>query len=131
MSGVVIFIVFMIIMASLRNGFANIKRFDIVIFVLSLCAIPLWLMTSDPTASLILVMCANILGYVPTFRKSYSKPYEEASYLYSVNFVRHGLAIFAMSNYSLLTVLAPTVFVICNGALAIFIFWRRWKLERD
>ncbi len=130
MTGVTGILGIVIVIASLRNGFGNITNWDKVIFALSLCAIPLWVITNNAMASVILLTLTNTLAYIPTFRKSIDRPYEEPVYLYSINFFRHGLSIIALSNISVITALAPIGLVFNNGLLALFLLWRRYKIKK-
>lgn len=125
MNAAVLIICFFIILFSFKNGFKNITLFDKYIFGLGLLAIALWLITQNALWSVILVSIANTIAYIPTFRKSYQKPYEEAVYLYGINFFRHGASILALANLSIITALFPVVLTINNGALALFLLWRR------
>ncbi len=129
MNGVVSVICFFIILASLKNGFKNIKTIDKFVFVLSMVAIPLWVFTESAFYSVILLTTAHALAFIPTFRKSWDRPYEEPVYLYGINFFRHGLSIVALANYSVITALAPAALVLNNGLLAVFLLLRRQSLR--
>lgn len=129
MNAVVILIGLFIVAASFKYGFKNIKKIDVFVFALGVTAIPLWIITDDALWSVILISFANTIAYIPTFRKSYHKPHEEALYVYGINFFRHGASIFAMTNLSLITSLFPFILVLNNGALALFLIWRRRQLR--
>ena len=129
MNAVVIVICLFIIFFSIKNGFRDIRKLDIFVLIIAILAIIMWLITYDAFWSVILISFANIIAYIPTFRKSYSKPYEEAVYLYGINFFRHGISIMALTNISIITALFPLVLAISNGALAIFLIWRRYKIS--
>lgn len=132
MNGVVVCICLFIIFFSFKDGFShlNIRKFDIAIFSLGVAAIPLWLLTDDPLYSVILITFANTIAYIPTFTKSFDKPYEEVLYLYGVNFFRHGASLLALANVSWVTALFPAALAVNNGALALFLLWRRYALAR-
>ena len=117
--------------ASLKNGFENIKKIDIALFISGLLAIPLWIVTDDPTLSVILVVAIDLIAIVPTFRKSWDKPYQEPVYLYALNVLRHGLSLFALANISIATALFPFAIMLANGCLAIFLLWRRHVLKKS
>ena len=125
MNGAVCIFNFFIILASIKNGFSNIKPIDIIVFTISIIAVPVWIMTESAFWSVIILSFANTLAYIPTYRKSYHNPNNEPVYLYGINFFRHGLSITALTNYSTITMLSPFMLVINNGALAIFLLWRR------
>lgn len=118
-----------ITLASLRYGFENIKKQDIVFFVTGLMTIPLWIYTNDPTLSVIIIVTIDLMAFAPTYRKSYHKPYDEPLYLYSWNVVRHGLSLIAIANVTIATALFPLMVGVANAALALFLIWRRKVLS--
>src|SRR5688572_2828651 len=61
------------------KGEKNITRFDWIVFGLGLATIPLWIVTKNPTLSIILVTLIDVAAYLPTIRKAWWKPYEEAT----------------------------------------------------
>jgi hypothetical protein len=65
---------------ALFRGEKHITRGDWVAFVVTLLAIPLWVVTSDPLWSVLLVTGIDAVAYYPTFRKSYAKPDEELAF---------------------------------------------------
>ena len=123
-------ICFGIVIASLKNGFQNVKKIDVILFISGLLAIPIWFLTNDPTLSVILIVTIDLIAFVPTYRKSWSQPYQEPLYLYSLNVIRHGLSLFALTNISIATALFPFVIMLANGALAVFLVWRRQALKK-
>lgn len=128
-TGAVAIICLSIVFVSLKNGFENIKKIDVILFVTGLLSIPLWLITNDPTLSVILVVIIDLIAFIPTFRKSYLKPYEEPIYLYGLNVLRHGLSLFAIVNITIATTLFPFTVMLANGFLALFLFWRRRSMR--
>jgi len=129
MNGATITICIFIVFVSIKNGFDNIKQFDLMIFGMGVLAIILWMITNNALWSVIIVSFANTIAYIPTFRKSYNKPQEEAIYLYGINFFRHGASIFALSNLSVITALFPISLTLCNGTMALYLLWRRKSLR--
>ena len=129
MNAAVLGICIFIILFSFKNGFQNITKFDIGVFGLGIFAVLLWIITKDAFWSVILISIANTIAYIPTFRKSFDKPYEEVIYLYGINFFRHGASIFALDNVSILTALFPFILTLNNGALALFLLWRRKAIQ--
>jgi len=129
MNGVVTLINLIILTLSLKNGLGIIRKLDVIVFSLAIIAILTWIITSSPFYSVIILVVANTLGFIPTFRKSFHQPYSEPIYLYSIGFFRHGLSIIALSNYSIITALSPAMLVIINFLVAMFLIWRRYKLK--
>ena len=129
MNGTVTLICLCIVFISLKNGFGNIKPLDIYVFVLCMAAIPVWVITDNAFYSLILVTSADFLACIPTFRKSWLKPYEEPVSFYALNAGRHGLSILAIAHYSLITTLAPVAIGLISTIMAVFLLWRRHVLK--
>lgn len=115
----------LIAVLSYKYGEKNITRFDVSILILALVALPLWYATDNPLSAIILVSFIDLLGYLPTARKAYYKPWEEMWFSYLISNIKHILSIFAMSTYSLTTVLYPVVLLSGNFALIALIFSRR------
>lgn len=120
---------FIIFFFGLRQGNRdNITTSDSVFFVLSLLALVLWLFAKQPVLSVILVSTIDMLGFVPTIRKSWHKPHEETLISYVINTARFVLASLALSHYTIVTALYPVTWVIANGLFSIFLIYRRKQL---
>jgi len=115
----------LIFILGFKNGNKNIKKIDIVFLVLALLAIPLWLVIDQPVLSIILLSIIDMLGFAPTVRKSWDDPYSETLSLYTITTFRHGLSIFALANYNIVTLLFPTTWVIANALFSIMLIVRR------
>jgi len=98
-------------------------------FGVGLMTIPLWLLTDDPTLAVTVVVIIDLIAFTPTFRKSYDKPYDEPLYHSSLNFIRHALTLFAIVNITIATALFPFMVGVANGALLLFLLWRRKVLK--
>lgn len=112
----------------IRQGKKNITRLDTIFFVLSLVALVLWLFAKQPVLSVILVSTIDMLGFIPTIRKSWHKPHEETLVSYMTNTFRFGLALLALSHYTLITSLYPVTWIFANGLFSIFLYTRRKQL---
>jgi hypothetical protein len=125
----VCFILIFIFILSLRYGEKDITKSDVVFFVSALIALFLWVVVKQPVWSAILVVSVDILGFLPTIRKSWNKPHSETLSLYQLSAFRHGLAIFALEKFNTLTLLNPVAWTLANGLFAIFLMLRRKKLD--
>lgn len=121
---------FIIFGFGVRQGERNITASDTVFFVLSLVALVLWLFAKQPVLSVILVSTIDMLGFVPTIRKSWHKPHEETLVSYQMNTIRFMIAILALDHYTLVTALYPVTWVIANGLFSIFLVIRRGKVGK-
>ncbi|MEM6781701.1 MAG: hypothetical protein AAF569_07550 [Pseudomonadota bacterium] len=121
----VFFINALISVLSIKNGFENITRIDVGVFVLALVTLAIWLFLQNPLWAVLTLYVAHILAFIQTFRKSWLNPKQEPVHVFFLNFVRHALTVLALSNYSIITALIPVLLVLCNIALVLFLIWRR------
>lgn len=119
---------FFVCFLSLRRGTKYITRSDTLFFVMALAAAGCWLLAKQPTLSMILLIITDVLGIVPSLRKAWDKPDEETVSMWSLNSFRHALSILALNQYSLLTLLNPVVWAICNIGFSAVLVGRRRAL---
>ena len=116
---------FFIVLTAIRNGFKNITKTDWSSFAVAVLSIPLWIITKNPLWSVILITVIDALGFYPTIRKSYTNPYEEPAVTYGLSSIKFIFAIFALGNFSVITVLYPASLVLANGLFVVMLWWRR------
>ena len=113
---------------SLKYGEKRFTPSDILFLVLALVALLLWLVVKQPVWSVILLVATDVLGFAPTVRKSWNKPYEETLFTWEITAFRHGLSIFALQKFNILTLLYPVTWVFCNALFSLFLIIRRKQL---
>lgn len=121
----VVITMFVIFFFGLRNGKKEITSTDTVFFMLSLVAIFLWLAVRQPILSVILVSTIDMLGFIPTIRKSWGNPYSETLFTYELSALRHGLSLFALQQYSIVTWLYPASWAFANALFSLMLIFRR------
>jgi hypothetical protein len=112
---------------SFRYGTKDVTHSDALYTVAAVLTIVPWLLTKDPTLSIILAVLIEILSFFPTLRKTWNDPYSEPFSSWSLNTLKHGVSILALSSFSVATVLYPAVLVVMNALLAGEIIFRRSK----
>lgn len=110
---------------ALKYGEKNVTRGDELVFGITLAAIPLWVITREPMWSVWLMVLINNLGFIPTFRKTYSDPHGENVPFFVSVVVKFLLGIAALDHYSLVTVLYPLNCAVVNAAFLAMMLWRR------
>ena len=103
----------------------NIVSFDWLVFTCVLIILAFYFFTKDALLSVIFAASIDCLGYLPTFRKSYLQPFQEPPMTYFLAFASWLLSIFALANYSTITLIYPIALVIINGAFVSFLLIRR------
>lgn len=106
------FLCALITFLAFRQGEKNITLTDWIMLIGSLSAIPVWIMTSDPLWSVVIVTVINAAAYIPTFRKAWIRPFEEHILMYAINIPRHMLTIAATQVYSFTNLLYPASVVL-------------------
>lgn len=113
------------ILSIFKKGKKDIVSRDTFCFILAFIALGLWFIAKQPVLSAILTTLTDILGFIPTIRKSWSKPYSETLSFYLLNAVRFFLALFALERYTIITALYPFTWLLGNGLFALMLFIRR------
>lgn len=119
-----------VVFLSLKNGKKDITKSDTAVAILSLLSIGFWLIADQPIISMILIIVADLLAFIPTVRKSYHQPYSETLSLYVTNAIRFGLAFFAIENYTFLSASWIVAWAIGNALLSVMLVVRRKQVMK-
>jgi len=125
---VALFCIF-IFFLSLKIGDKDITLSDIVFLILALVSLSFWLVVEKPVLAIIFIILVEILGFIPTVRKSWNRPNTETLSLYTISTIRHLLAIFALSKFNILTILNPVAWALANGLFGLILIIRRKKIR--
>ena len=114
---------------SIFYGTNNIKIFDIVCLIGALLAIIIYFFIHDALFSIIVVTITDIIGFLPTLRKSYEEPKTETPLTYILSSISSFFALGALSLFTLTTSIYLISLVISNGLCAFIILIRRKKFS--
>ena len=112
---------------SLRYGLSHITRTDTYFLLAALVGVVPWIITKDPTLSVVIAVGVDVIAFAPTVRKTWSHPQTESPTLYAANVARHVLALFSLEAYNVATTLHSVVMLIANSAMTLLILLRRRK----
>jgi hypothetical protein len=115
---------------ALFRGEKQITRGDWIAFLTTFFAIPLWVATSDPLWSVLLVTGIDAAAYYPTFRKSYTKPDEELAFKYVLTVIRYLLSLLALEHWTVVTSVYQLVSIFMEIGVVIMLLWRRAVLRK-
>jgi len=110
---------------SLRYGTKNITRSDTIILITAFLAIIVWWQLHQPLLAVLMVSVIDLLGYIPSFRKSYKEPWSETLISWAAFVASDIFALLALSKYNLLTMTYIISIIIANFGLFIFCLFRR------
>ena len=115
----------LIFLLSLRYGFKRPTRWDKIFLALALLGIIPWILTKDPTLSVIIVVAIDALAFIPTLCKTWHEPKTENSFLYAMNVARHALALGSLQAYNIATTLHSVVMIIINSIMTVLILRKK------
>jgi hypothetical protein len=103
----------------------KITRSDWVSLLIALAAIPVWIITKRPLLSVVIVSIIDLVGFIPTFRKTYKSPHQETTSTYVLSTVKHCLTVLAQQKYNLTTVLYPASLAVATAAFVFMLLVRK------
>lgn len=116
-----------VILLALSNGSfeKQITRSDWLFLCLAFLAIFLWGITGTPLWSIILLIIIDTSAFIPTFRKTYLKPYEENVVLFAINAGKWFFSLLAIESFILINALYPAAMVLTHTLFVIMVVLRR------
>ncbi|MBK8303297.1 MAG: hypothetical protein IPK98_07825 [Chloracidobacterium sp.] len=99
--------------------------------VLALAGIVPWVITNDPTISVVIAVAIDLTAFVPTLRKTWLKPSTESPLLYGSNVLRHILALLSMQTYNIATTLHSIAMLATNTAMTAMLVSSKSEKEID
>ncbi len=120
----------LIFLFSLRYGFKNIPKRDTYYLVFALLGIIPWLVTNDPTWSVVIMVAIDLVAFIPTLRKAWEQPKTENYLLYGSNALRHSFALVALSSYNVATMLHSIAMIATNTTMTAFILRKKKKPKK-
>lgn len=121
----------LIFLFSFKYGERNITRLDWLCLAVALLVITLWLNAASDELTVILACVIFLIGFIPTFRKSFKKPSEETILTFTLNSTKFFLALFALNTVTLVTALYPITLGVVNALFVIFLLARGSVMKKS
>ena len=130
--GLIVGTVLVVVIAflSLKYGTTNITRSDTIALLFALVAIVVWWQLDNPLISVFMISAIDGLGYIPTFRKTWTDPSTETTFFWMMMAFINVLTLFANAEHNFLTMTYSIVLGVANTAMVLIIKGRRKKLVR-
>lgn len=126
MAGVVL--VAIVFVLSFRYGTRDITRGDSLVLFAAIGAILVWSVFDLPLLSIVFATGIDLIGYAPSFRKSYADPWGETLVSWFLFGISDVMALLSLSEYNLLTTVYLGAITAANFALLVFCRYRRMKI---
>ncbi|ASW03599.1 hypothetical protein CJU94_34610 (plasmid) [Paraburkholderia aromaticivorans] len=122
---------FLTLMASIFRGERSWAKSDWLFLSIALSAIPIWVLTKDPTISVCLVTLIELAGLGPTVRKTIRDPWSENLTYFLLCVLKYALAMLALNTWSVAVAFYPTVNVAASVGVCILMIVRRRLLPKE
>ena len=121
---------FIIAFFAIFRGEKNITRLDIISFTSAMVITVFYVLTRNAIASAVLAATIDLLGFVPTVRKSYMAPHGEPALNYFFSFLGFFFSLLALREYNFVTIFYPLTLVISGGGFVLFLLIRRKAIPK-
>ncbi len=117
--------VFSVLCFAIPYGTKNIIWEDTLTLIVALIFIVLWLRHREGLLGVRMAAFIDVLGYIPTARKSYNEPWSESLTAWGVGVLANLCTLTAMDNYNQYTITYGTVIALTSTLLIILCLIRR------
>jgi hypothetical protein len=122
---------FVVFALSFKCGMGGLSKLDILCTAGAFIGIALWIITKNPLTALYISLTVEVIGFLPTFRKSYLHPHTENTLSWSLCTVGAIVNLFAITSYALNIALYPFAILACDALVAsLLLFPRRFRSEK-
>lgn len=116
---------FTIFLMSLRHGTRNITTFDTATLIIAILAVLVWWKLDHPEWAIIIVAFIDILGFLPTVRKTWIDPHSESTIAWTLYAFGNIAALLAITSYSIMTSFYIVAMIVASTSLVIAIVLRK------
>ena len=119
---------FVIFILALYKGETSITNLDWFCLFGAFIGLALFAFNEDEQLAVFIVSSVNILGFIPTVRKSMHKPQQETATTFAFTAMKYVFSILALEHFTLGTVLFPASVGIGNALFVVLLLVRRRQL---
>ena len=121
---------FLIFILCYKKGYINYDKLDWICFGLAILAVVVWIISKTPIYSVILSCVIDLLALIPSFRKSFSKPWDDSPIAFWTSGAEYLISLPSYNIYSVVSLLYPVFVLSIDFIYAIFISIRRLQLKK-
>lgn len=120
---------FVIFCFAIYKGDTDITNLDWFCLMGAFLGVALFTFNEDPPMSLLIISAVDIIGFVPTVRKSMIKPYQETMSTFALSSLKYVFSIAALENYTFITVYYPAVVGTMNALFVVLLIVQRRRIK--
>ncbi|MDO6459347.1 hypothetical protein Q4485_01410 [Granulosicoccaceae sp. 1_MG-2023] len=106
----------------------TVTRTDRLFLLLALSSLPVWYLTDNPLWAVVILTGADLLGFGPTYRQVWHRPWSESMVFFLLLGMRNVLVLLALEHYSVTTALFPAAIGLASFTLLGLLTLRRRTL---
>lgn len=118
-----------IICLTFKHATKNITRSDTILLIVALLAIIIWWQMGNPLIAVLIVTAIDAIGFIPTFRKSFVKPWSETLSFWAGMAIASAFIIASTAQYNVLTVTYAAMLLLGNMTVWMICLFRRKVLK--
>lgn len=107
-----------------KREVGGIRKIDNYFLIFALLGLIPWVLTKDPTISVVIVVTIDLIAFIPTLRKTWNSPDSEKPLLYGMNVSRHILTLLSLGSYNIATTF-HSIIMICTNSLMVYFIKRK------
>lgn len=107
-----------------KNGFWKITLFDIICGVFSMIAILIYVITHNLSFSIIFAILSDALGFIPTYKKSWTNPESESWGMYAASALFNVIGVLTIRSWSF-PIYSFGIYLVIGNLLQLVIMYRR------
>jgi hypothetical protein len=115
---------------SIKYGVGGYEKLDIVCLVGAVTGLILWKLTSNPQTALYLNIAMDVLGFLPTIKKSYLQPETENTTAWLIALVANIVNVLALTTWQFKIAFYPIYLLFMNFIVALLVTGRLQRLLR-
>lgn len=120
---------FIIFCFAIYKGETAITNLDWFCLMGAFLGVALFTFNEDPPMSLLIISAVDIIGFVPTVRKTMLRPYQETLSTFALTTLKYAFSIAALENYTFITVYYPSVVGTMNALFVVLLVVQRRRIK--
>jgi hypothetical protein len=117
-----------VVVLGLKYGTATFSLLDVICQVGAIAGLISWLVFNSPLVGIIVPVCIDLIGALPTLRHSWDRPGEEVWQTFLVGAVAPIFTIASITQYNVASLLYPLYLLLADGLIVTIIVSRRDRL---
>lgn len=113
-----------LLIMSVFYGVGGLAKLDVYCLCIGILALVVYATTKNGTLTILFGILADLIGYIPTFTKTYRDPNSEDPVFFSIEGIASLFGVFAIWSFQA-AILFPIYFTLCSAAVVVLIYRKK------